>query len=42
MDGKATVAAAASEGFPSDVLIFLDQEQGGRLLPEQGRLYCVG
>lgn len=35
MDGKAAVAAAAREGFPPDVRIFLDQEEGGRLLPEQ-------
>lgn len=34
-DGKAAVAAAAREGFPTDVRIFLDQEEGGRLLPEQ-------
>jgi len=34
-DGKAAVAAAAQEGFPANVLIFLDQEEGGRLLPEQ-------
>jgi hypothetical protein len=34
-DGKAAVAAAAREGFPKNVLIFLDQEEGGRLLPEQ-------
>ena len=34
-DGKAAVAAAAREGFPVNVLIFLDQEEGGRLLPEQ-------
>jgi hypothetical protein len=34
-DGKAAVAAAAREGFPPDVVIFLDQEEGGRLLPEQ-------
>ena len=34
-DGKAAVAAAAREGFAADVLIFLDQEEGGRLLPEQ-------
>jgi hypothetical protein len=34
-DGKAAVAAAAREGFPANVLIFLDQEEGGRLLPEQ-------
>jgi hypothetical protein len=34
-DGKAAVAAALGEGFASNVLIFLDQEEGGRLLPEQ-------
>lgn len=34
-DGKAAVAAAAREGFEAHVIIFLDQEEGGRLLPEQ-------
>lgn len=34
-DGKGAVAAAGREGFPANVLIFLDQEEGGRLLPEQ-------
>lgn len=34
-DGKAAVAAALREGFPQSTRIFLDQEQGGRLLPEQ-------
>jgi hypothetical protein len=34
-DGKAALAAAAREGFPKNVLIFLDQEEGGRMLPEQ-------
>lgn len=34
-DGKAAAAAALREGFPRDTLIFLDQEQGGRLLAEQ-------
>ena len=34
-EGRAAVAAAAREGFPKNVLIFLDQEEGGRLLPEQ-------
>jgi len=34
-DGKAAVAAAAREGFGAHVIIFLDQEEGGRLLPEQ-------
>jgi hypothetical protein len=35
MDGKAAIAAAAREGFGTNLLIFLDQEEGGRLLPEQ-------
>jgi hypothetical protein len=34
-DGKAAAAAAAREGFAANVRIFLDQEEGGRLLPEQ-------
>jgi hypothetical protein len=34
-DGAAAASAARSEGFPNHVLIFLDQEEGGRLLPEQ-------
>jgi len=34
-DGKAAVAAAAKEGFPANVLIYLDIEEGGRLFPEQ-------
>lgn len=34
-DGKAALAAAAREGFGTNVVIFLDQEEGGRLLPEQ-------
>jgi hypothetical protein len=34
-EGKAALAAAAREGFPANVIIFLDQEEGGRLLPEQ-------
>ncbi len=34
-DGRAAVAAALHEGFARDTLIFLDQEQGGRMLPEQ-------
>lgn len=34
-DGKAAVNAAMREGFPHNVLIFLDQEEGGRLLEEQ-------
>jgi len=34
-DARATVAAARREGFPARTIIFLGQEQGGRLLPEQ-------
>ncbi len=34
-DATAAVAAARTEGFPLQTIIFLDQEQGGRLLPEQ-------
>jgi hypothetical protein len=34
-DAKAAVAAARKDGFPAHTVIFLDQEQGGRLLPEQ-------
>jgi len=34
-DAQAAVAAARREGFPAKTLIFLDQEQGGRMLPEQ-------
>jgi hypothetical protein len=34
-DAEAAVQAARREGFPPHVLIFIDQEEGGRLLPEQ-------
>lgn len=34
-DGKAAAAAALHEGFARRTLIFLDQEEGGRLLAEQ-------
>jgi len=34
-DGDAAVDSAIREGFPRDVRIFLDQEEGGRLLPDQ-------
>jgi len=34
-DGLAAVSAAKREGFPVHAIIFLDQEEGGRLLPEQ-------
>ena len=34
-DALIAVSSARSEGFPRGVIIFLDQEQGGRMLPEQ-------
>ncbi len=34
-DGKAAAAAATREHFPAHTIVFLDQEEGGRLLPEQ-------
>jgi hypothetical protein len=34
-DAAAAVAAAQRERFPRNTIIFLDQEEGGRLLPEQ-------
>jgi hypothetical protein len=34
-DAQAAAAAARREGFPRRTIIFLDQEQGGRMLPEQ-------
>ena len=34
-DAQAAVTAAKHEGFPAATIIFLDQEQGGRMLPEQ-------
>jgi len=34
-DAVAAVQAASAEGFPKKTIIFLDQEQGGRMLPEQ-------
>jgi Domain of unknown function (DUF1906) len=34
-DASNAVASAQREGFPRDTIIFLDQEQGGRMLPEQ-------
>lgn len=34
-DGNAAVAAAKREGFPQHTIIFLDIEEGGRMLPEQ-------
>jgi hypothetical protein len=34
-DAAAAVEAAHREGFPPNAILFLDQEEGGRLLPEQ-------
>jgi len=34
-DARAAAAAARREGLPLATIIFLDQEQGGRMLPEQ-------
>jgi hypothetical protein len=34
-DAQTAVKAARREGFPEKTTIFLDQEEGGRLLPEQ-------
>ena len=34
-DGAAAIASAKTEGFPAHTVIFLDQEEGGRMLPEQ-------
>jgi glycoside hydrolase-like protein len=34
-DAEAAAVTAKREGFPSGTIIFLDQEQGGRMLPEQ-------
>jgi len=34
-DAQAAAASAQHEGFPAGTIIFLDLEQGGRMLPEQ-------
>jgi len=34
-DAATAAASARGEGFPRGTIIFLDQEQGGRMLPEQ-------
>ncbi len=34
-DAQAAVRSAGDEGFPAHTILFLDQEEGGRLLPEQ-------
>jgi Domain of unknown function (DUF1906) len=35
LDAQAAVSTVQREGFPGKTIIFLDQEQGGRMLPEQ-------
>lgn len=40
-DGKLAVETALKEGFPSGTVIFLDIEEGGRMLPEQ-KAYIYG
>jgi hypothetical protein len=34
-DAQSAAASARREGFPQATILFLDQEQGGRMLPEQ-------
>lgn len=34
-DASVAIEAAKREGFPPETVIFLDQEEGGRMLPEQ-------
>jgi hypothetical protein len=38
-DAALAVAAATREGFPEGTILFLDQEEGGRLLPEQAAYF---
>jgi Domain of unknown function (DUF1906) len=40
-DAAAAIAAAQREHFPAHTILFLDQEEGGRLLPEQAA-YLLG
>lgn len=40
-DAAVAVASAQVEGFPPRAILFLDQEEGGRLLPEQAA-YLLG
>ena len=35
VEAEAAIRAARAEGFPMGAVLFLDQEEGGRLLPEQ-------
>ena len=38
-DAAEAVASAKREGFPAHTILFLDQEEGGRLLPEQAAYF---
>lgn len=38
-DAHDAIAAAQREGFPAGTILFLDQEEGGRLLPEQSAYF---
>ncbi len=38
-DAQSAITAARREGFPGGTTIFLDQEEGGRLLPEQSAYF---
>lgn len=38
-DAADAIAAARREGFPDRTVLFLDQEEGGRLLPEQAAYF---
>jgi hypothetical protein len=40
-DAATAIAAAKHEGFPARTIVFLDQEEGGRLLEEQAE-YLLG
>ncbi len=35
LDAETAIASARHEGFPAATIIFIDQEEGGRMLPEQ-------
>jgi hypothetical protein len=38
-DAQSAIAAAQREGFPAGTIVFLDQEEGGRLLGEQSAYF---
>jgi len=38
-DAQNAIASARREGFPDNTILFLDQEEGGRLLPEQSAYF---